>query len=388
MPKRNRPIAMLPAVALAAALASCGDDGPTGLALESCGPLPYFTVLPVALQNLSYVSVVGSLGAPGHTLPTAHVGLFLRTEGAPVIAPGRIQIDEVRRTTYVSSPTRQGFRDYALFFSVCKDVHGWFGHLTSLAPGIPDNAAGVGCTTYSTSVETVEACTEPLTIVIEAGERLGTGGLSIDRGFAAVDFGLLDRRVHNTYVSPSRHPDPTFTAVCPYEYFDSGNRQTLLGAIRDGARPGELPTGQPRCGTMVVDVAGTAKGVWAETGVSGPVQGDETRYITLADDPYHPGSKLALSLGPAALGARVAIVPRQGAGRVNRAFEEVLPNGVIHCYNTTDPRDFGFGNSWLIALSEGGSLRIERVEHIGGEGPCGEDPDGWAFGAGSMAMFR
>ena len=45
--------------------------------------------------------------------------------------------------------------------------------------------------------------------------------------------------------------------------------------------------GEPCCGTMEVDVAGTAKGVWAESGV-GPVAGDECGYITLADYPYRP----------------------------------------------------------------------------------------------------
>lgn len=368
---------------------ACGGDGPAGLANVGCGALPYFTATPVPLSDVDFVAVIGGLGAPGHTLPTAHSGLILRREGVPVVAPGRIQINSVRRVTYQASPTRQGERDYAVFFSVCEDVEGWFGHLTSLAPGVPDNAAGSGCQTYSTADETVESCTEEVgDLILEAAQPLGTAGLSVDRGFLALDFGLLDLRVDNFYVTPSRHPEPTFRAVCPYDYFDSTNRSSLLDAIRDGAKPNEVPSGDPRCGTMEVDVPGTAKGVWAEQGVTGQVQGDETRYITLADYPYNPQRSLALSLGPVALGARVAVVPRGTAGRVNRAFEQVTPDGQLYCYNTTDPTDFGFGNSWLVSMPAATTLRIERIQHPGGTGPCGDDPSSWQTSAAAMTLVR
>jgi len=361
------------------------DSGPAGLAGEECGPLPYFTVSPVAPEDVALIVVIGGLGAPGHTLPTAHSGLMLAREAAPVASPGRIQIDEVRRVTYVSSPTREGERDYALFFSVCEDVGGWLGHLTSLAPGIPDNAGGSGCETYSTSDETVEACTlEVDGFRLEPGDPVGTGGLSAERGFLGLDFGLLDERVTNFYVSPSRHPSPSFRAVCPYEYFDDANRAWMLAAIRDPARPSEAASGEPRCGTMEVDVAGTAKGVWAEQGVTGQVQGDETRYITLADYPYDPQQRLALSLGPTTLGARVAIVPRETAGRVNRAFEQVTADGLVYCY-TDSP---AFATSWLLTMPSATSLTVQLVQHPGAPSPCDSSPTAWQLGAAAVQLVR
>ena len=379
----------LAGIALSGLLSACGGDGPTGIAAEGCGPLPYFTTLPVALADVDFIAVVGGLGAPGHTLPTAHAGFLLKTEGASVFAPGDIQVSNVRRVTYLQSPNRQGERDYALFFSVCKDVEGWLGHLTTLAPGIPDNAAGSNCQTYSTALETVESCTENLSgFTLSAGQPIGTGGLSIEHGLMGLDFGLLDFRVDNFYVTPSRHPQNSFHAVCPYDYFDPTNRQALLARIRDGSRPNEVLTGEPRCGTMEVDVAGTAKGVWAEQGVTGQVQGDETRYITLANYPYNPQQKLALSLGPVALGARVAVVQRETSGRVNRAFEQVAGDGLAYCYNTTDPSDFGFGSSWLVSLASSGTLRMEWIQHPGTPGPCVADPTTWQFGAAAMSFVR
>jgi hypothetical protein len=384
----RRRLGALTAVALAAASAACAN-GPTGLAGEPCGPLPHFTVSPVAQADVNLIVVIGGLGAPGHTLPTAHSGFSLARENVPVASPGRIQITEVRRVTYVTSPTREGERDYAVFFSACEDVEGWLGHLISLAPGIPDNASGSGCQTYSTADETVEACTLRVDgFTLEAGDALGAGGLSAARGFLGLDFGLLDSRVSNFYANPARHPEGTFHAVCPYEYFDAANRAWMLDAIRDPARPTETPAGQPRCGTMEVDVGGTAKGVWAEPGVTGPVQGDETRYITLANYPYDPQGRLALSLGPAALGARVAVVPRQTSGRVDRAFEQVTPDGLIYCYRVADPTDYSYGLSWLLTMPSATTLALELVEHPGAPGPCGEGPATWQLSSAAQSFVR
>lgn len=366
-------------------LGACGGDGfpERQVGDDTCGAGPYFTVLPVSPVDIDMIAVIGGLGAPGHTLPTAHSGFLLAREGVPVLSPGLMGITAVRRVTYLSSPVREGETDFALHFRVCRDVEGWFGHLTSLGTAIPQPDAG-DCQTYSTADETVETCTTTVAnVTVTAGQPLGTGGLSADRGLLGLDFGLTDARVSNFYVTPSRHPDVTLHAVCPYEYFDAANQATLLAKIRDPARPTESPSGEPRCGTMEVDVAGTAKGVWAENGVFGPVSGDETRYITLADYPYRPQERLALSLGPSLLGAKVAVTGRATSGRVNRAFEDVSGDGLIYCY----AGDTGL-ESWLLSLDADGFLTIERIAHATGAGPCAEDPSSWGFGGGALTLVR
>ena len=361
---------------LSLAIAACGDSSTSlGEAGGSCGNSPYFTALPVAPGDIDGIVVFGALGAPGHTLPTAHSGFYLARAGVPVASPGDIALTRVRTVTYTASPTRQGVTDYALFFQVCKDVEGWFGHLTSLSAAIPTGPEG-SCQTYDTSDETVRSCeTKPKGVTLAAGDPLGTGGLSAELGFLGLDFGLLDDRVRNHYAKPSRFPDPTFHAVCPYEYFDATNRGTLLAMIRDPAHPDEVPTGEPRCGTMEVDVDGTAQGVWAEVGVTGQVAGDETRYITLANYPYRPQERLALSLGPATLGAMVEMTPRATTGRVNRAFDQITGDGVLYCYFSGDPSS---GRSWFLSLSSGGNLTMEKIEHGQGASPCAADPGSWA----------
>jgi hypothetical protein len=120
--------------------------------------------------------------------------------------------------------------------------------------------------------------------------------------------------------------------------------------------------------------------------VTGPLQGDETRYMTLANYPYRPQEKLALSLGPTELGARVGVVPRETTGRVNRAFNGVTADGLLYCYGgnaASDP-----GRSWLLSLASNGTLTIEQLQHAGLPGPCADDPGTWSFSANALAFVR
>lgn len=368
------------------ALGACGDSvsGPAG---NACAAPPYFTAVPVATGDIDVVAVVGGLGAPGHTLPTAHAGILLAREDVPIRSPGSLAVTGLRRTTYLTSPNRQGERDFTVEFQVCKEVTGWIGHLTALSPAIPAAQLNWGnCETYSTALETVEACSaRPTDLTIPAGAALGTGGLSAPLGLLGLDFGLLDSRVSHFHAAPQRHPQPSFHAICPWEQFDAASQSILFSKLRDKGQPAIVPGGEPRCGTMQVDVAGTAKGVWAEPGVTGPAAGDERRYITLANYPYRPEDMLALSLGPTTLGAKVAVVPRQSVGRVNRGFEQVGPDGQIYCYRSSAP---GATESWLLSLSAANSLTIERLVHPAGESPCAADPATWRFGPQAMSMTR
>jgi hypothetical protein len=332
------------------------------------------------------VTVFGGLGAPGHTLPTAHAGIYLAREGVPLYSPGEIQARRLRRTTYVASPGRQGQTDYSIEFDVCEDVRGWFGHVTSLSDAFPAALDWSNCVTYSTADETVQTCFSSRTIRLTAGQLLGTAGMSAALGYLGFDFGLEDRRVNNFYVARWRFPETTFHAVCPWEHFDEANRAVLFSKLRNPG-PSDMPSfGEPRCGTMAVDVEGTAQGVWAELGVTSPVAGDERRYVTLANHPYWPTSRLALSLGPTSLGAMVGTTGgRQTSGRVNRAFDQIGPDGLVYCYDSVLPfRTI----SWFVSLGSDGRLRMARVNHSPGAGPCGADPSTWSLGPNPVVLER
>ncbi|HSL69796.1 MAG TPA: hypothetical protein VK864_06110 [Longimicrobiales bacterium] len=374
-----------PLVALVWLLAACGDDGLTGPAADSCPAGPYFSALPVALADINLIAVFGGLGAPGHTLPTAHAGFALRTEGAQIFSPGNIQITRLRRVRYLVSPRRQGAEDYATEFQVCQDVSGWFGHVTSLASSIPVPQNGWrDCQQYSTADETVETCSATLDkVTVTAGQPIGRGGHSIALGLMGLDFGLRDRRVNNFYIARSRHNPDTFQSICPWDQFEPALKTQLYTKLADPGRPQVVPAGEPRCGTMEVDVLNTAKGVWAVAGTQ-PTPGNETNYVTLANYPYRPVDHLALSLGPAALGAMVTVVPRQNSGRVNRAFEQVANDGLIYCYGP----DASYPTaSWLLGMTGAGTLSMQRVTHTLGASPCLNDPATWSL-TGAVNLVR
>jgi len=367
-------------------LTACGSSvaGPSG---DDCGTGPFFTVLPVALADIDVVGVTGGLGAPGHTLPTPQAYLYLSAEGAAVHAPGPMQITRLRRTTYITSPRRQGKTDFTAEFQVCQQVSGWLAHLTTLAASIPSPSGGwKDCQRYNTATETVETCSGALdNFTLAAGAPLGTGGLSIALGLMGLDFGLLDSRVDNFFVARWRFPDGHLHAVCPWEQFDPATKAQLYGKFGDKSRPSTVPAGEPRCGTMAVDVAGTAKGVWALSSQTAPLGGDETTYITLANYPFRPQDQLALSLGPDALGATVAVVPRANSGRLNRAFEQVTNDGLIYCYGPDVERP---GSNWLLSLTGPNALSIRKVASTPAvPNICSTDPSTWSL-AGAVSMVR
>ena len=374
-------------------LVGCGGDGsgpskPTGQAAAPCGSGPLFTVPPIRLADIGNIAVVGGLGAPRHTLPTAHTGFILATEGASVSAPGTIQVLSVRRVR--STPLGGGTQgeDYAVDFQVCREIAGHFGHLTSLSPALQvPESSWKNCRQYTITVpmETIETCDAPLTnVTLQPGQAMGTGGASIALGRMGLDFGLEDTRVNHYYAARWRHPPGTFHSVCPWEAFEPGLRDQLYAKLRDLSRPPATPAGEPRCGTLAVDVATTAQGVWALPSETQPLAGDETGYITLANYPYRPQDNLALSLGPTSLGAGVYVVGRQSSGRVNRAFDQVTNDGLIYCYG---PDNLLPTRSWLLTLTSPAALRIRMVDHAAGAGTCAGDPATWSM-AGAVNMVR
>jgi hypothetical protein len=171
-----------------------------------------------------------------------------------------------------------------------------------------------------------------------------------------------------------------------WEPFDAATQSILYAKLRDLRRPSIQPEGEPRCGTMEVDVPGTAKGVWAEPGVPVPLGPDERRYVALVDYPYRPHDDLALSLGPEALGAHIAFVDRQTSGRVNRAFEDVTADGQIYCYGPEV--EYFSVSSWYLRLTTPSTLTMERIEHGPGPSPCATDPATWSFSGNAVSLVR
>lgn len=102
---------------------------------------------------------------------------------------------------------------------------------------IPDGG-WTDCQQYSTADETVETCSVRLhDVPLDAGQLPGTSGMSIEQGLMGLDFGLTDTSVTRFYVEPSRHPQISIHAICPWVQFVPTVREQLYARLLDKSRP-------------------------------------------------------------------------------------------------------------------------------------------------------
>jgi hypothetical protein len=360
-------------------LAGCQGQPGAGDAADCPAP-PYFTVLPVDESAIASTTVIGGFSPPAHTLPSDHSGMYLDGQGIPLRAPGAATLVSIRRTRYLASTFRTGAQDFALDLSICGAVRVSFGHIVTLPDALAALIQPGGCQQYSTANETVEACYTRVSRPIAAGDPLGTVGGPTAGAF---DFGVYDSRHHNAFANPQRHNGQMQTALCPWELFADGPRALLLGRVGSGS---QRRMGDPPCGTMEVDLPGTAQGMWIREGATAS-GGDESPYLTLTHDVVRPAEKLFFSIGLPELGPGAYTSPRPAAGARPPDFAEVRPGGAPACWEVQSgvfrpspaPR-----LSFRIALGSDGRLRVEKRED---ETAC-DDPQDWMPGPGALSFVR
>ncbi|MFM9151577.1 MAG: hypothetical protein ACKOPU_04815, partial [Candidatus Planktophila sp.] len=225
-----------------------------------CSEGSLFKRLPVDLSKISYVSPIGVFAPVGGSpLPKQHTGFMLNELGVPIFAPGDLTITNIRKVTYIVSPTRPGYVDYAIFFSVCDEVSGHFGHVTDLNLNLQPEASAFQCSKYSTVDETVESCTVYTNIKVAEGTQIATSGNAAHS--PAVDMGMTDRRVSDGYSNPDRYGKSQAPGtLCPWDFYTETAKSQLYSKI--GLSATNLTTETPKCGTLAVDKIGTAAGRW------------------------------------------------------------------------------------------------------------------------------
>lgn len=362
-------------VILIISLLGCSKHDPS---LPDCAAVPLFSVLPVNENSIHSLTPIGGTNPPSHSIPSDHVGFYLNNTGIDLVAPADITIAVVRSVKYVESPFRKGESDYSIQFKTCSQLTGIFGHVKTLSTQLAGGLNFTKCDTYSTADETIESCSKDVSIQVKAGELLGTVGSSYQNSF---DFGLYDARVTNFFINPTRFSSNLIHTVCPYDNFESSLKSKLYQKIGNGAI---LSTEEPICGTVVVDVANTAQGVWVLQGTPVTTQSDESVYATLRPDPYFMQTKATLVFGLAELNpASPVTFETMANGRVNRPFNSVLKNGNLHCYTSNLTTSL---NSYLISLSANNTLTVEFITHGAGNSPCIQDPNSWSF-SGTEVMY-
>ncbi|MCP6719824.1 MAG: hypothetical protein KJI72_00660 [Patescibacteria group bacterium] len=279
-----------------------------------------FTVPVVDVNNLEYIFPLGSINPPGHTLPTEHMYFGIDGE-VPLVAPGDVYIIDVSGSKDLDKIDR-GIR-----FALCKDVFGYFGHLSTLSEEIREAVKDIDCASWYT--ESNDLCSRELQYKVKAGTVLGTVGAH----HGQVDFGTYDYRTRLNYANPLRYGIPYFiergevkgwSVVCPIELYDDPLRQQLYDKVTGGI--------DPKCGEVMQDIKGTLQGNW----FIGEVEGDWENSIAFVHDNSNP-SKIIISIDGGFTGpGKYEFVPKN-TGFFNRKFSDVTADGNIYCYEGEDP---------------------------------------------------
>lgn len=388
--RRKAAITSMFVTGLIALAAACSDG--TGPHDAACEPGPYFTQLPVDGERISYFLVLGEINPPGDVFPQGQTGLQLvSADLTPAYAPGDVEITEVSSTLFLESPGRPEHLDYSLTFEIpeCRPTFGVFHHLATLAPDLEARLEGATCETYSTESETVRTCVNRVEVPVTAGTVIGQAGGTI----TGLDFDLYDRRVTYDFVAGHRYPMARW-AICPQHLFTPELRDFLL------ERTGRLElrrTAEPRCGTLEIDIPGTAQGMWVLDGHDVTLSATTfDRFFALAPHDIVPETHNLLATAHPdftvdPIGYVVFSYRIEDEGRVNRPFAALPPDGTVHCF-TPDLALSGLptnlGVSFLTALGVDGLVTLERVDHPSGTSPCDTEPAAWAFSGAAVRLMR
>lgn len=355
----------------------------SGSKLPACGSkMVFFTTLPVKSEDYGSLIPLGNLNPTGHVFPTDHIYLFSKNTpdngqasealSKPLYSPGDMWIMDVSTSEDLGS----GITDYSIGYQPCEEFRGKFGHVGRLSAKLTaqlEKIANKKCDEYSTGGSKYRACRyDQLKIVVKAGEELGTvfNGRS-----AALDIWATDYRIKKLeFAKPSRWREDLFYNACPANYFVSSIKNEMLGRFSD--YDGNKRTIEPVCGTIEVDIKGTAKGYWFT--LDHTPNSMEDKNMALANDNKNP-LKQAFSMGNSgeAKGFKSGVyffTPTE-SGNVNRDFATVKPDSSVYCYETTDSPSgatHGVGQVSVLYLSliNGETIRVEKVNKT----TCGSGP--------------
>lgn len=194
------------------------------------------------------------------------------------------------------------------------------------------------------------------------------------------------------YVAGHRYPMARW-AICPQDLFVPPLRDLLLSLT---GRPGVTRTAEPRCGTMEIDLVGTAQGMWVLEGhdvVFGAATHD--RFFALAPHELLADSHdLLVTAHPAFRHPLLGPIPyafeSASEGRIGRRWRDLPADGSIHCTPLETWHGYRLRDrSLLMALGADRRVTVELVTHGMDASPCHtEGPDDWSFSGSALRLMR
>ena len=202
-----------------------------------------------------------------------------------------------------------------------------------------------------------------------------------------LDFDFFDRRVSFDFVAVDSYPMARW-AICPQYLFIHPLRDILLDMTgRFEARR----TAAPRCGTMEIDIAGTAQGMWVLDGHDVTLTNEHyDKFFALAPHEIEPEKYLVLVTAHSSFrmsgNYHLFRFELEESGRVNRRFSKLDSDGTVYCYEpeTFRPNEVSF----FLAYDTDDKITNERVDHEPGSSPCAGSADSWAFTDSAVKLMR
>jgi len=356
--------------------------------LPSCGASAPYSLLPTDLSSVTAIVPLGAMNPPAHTFPTDHIYFYLNPldplnpggprATTPLFAPGDILVTMIATTEYLSASPP--FIDYGVYFYGCREVKSYYSHI-QLDPSFSAKVGAIdqNCTTYTTGGSTLRRCQESMAVPISTGERIGSSGAPYAGAF---DFGTYDYRVSRPLLVPTRRGGDTLHTVCPVDYFSTQPRQqmeSLMGRFDGGFQR----TVGPVCGEIVFDVAGSARGLWWKPGAP---DNPEDPHLALVPNNVDPTMQnISCGTSVAGMSGAYAFIPTS-AGRVNRDFAQVTPDGNVYCYDSFyDPIGQPGAGTFRILISLPTSTTVQ-FERDASSLTCGSGP--WSLSGAAVTFQR
>ncbi|MBM4433838.1 MAG: hypothetical protein FJ028_01780 [Chloroflexi bacterium] len=268
---------------------------------------------------------------PVHILGAKHSNFTINLPGEPAVSGKPVRFpSDATVTEIVSTESGEG-TGHQLTFYPCREFESYFFHLGTIAAPLDSALKGQSTTCqdfdFGTQGGRIRKCTARVTVAVKAGDAVGGS----DR-FGGVDWGGVDHRVTLPFINPSRYDGDYPHYVSPVDYLAPSARALVEGKL--GSIDGKVArTAEPRTGTLMHDVPGTAQGNWLTTGTNFTNTQDFSPWLALLHDYVDP-SLPVFSMGSSVAGLRLglyAFTPER-SGTVNRDFAEVKPDGTTYCY--------------------------------------------------------
>lgn len=348
--------------------------------LPVCSDETRLPLSPLAVDDYLKIIPLGLLDPPQHVLPTEHILYCLKGENSDdgvnpatnpaavvnVRAPGNVRILEIDYTVGIGD-SAFSYSDYDLMSALCRDQIYKLIHVTTINDQLIQllqETEPLRCNEYPVVERYYRYCVSLVDIDVPVGMVLGTAGGSI---IAALDLEAYDLSTPPlAYANPDRYrfdSNKRMHIVCPLDGFTPEAREEQLAKV-EGYQDRGIAVG-PICGMAMQDRPRTAQGNWF---VNREVGGftDISKELSLAHHHVHRNSG-AISVGGTIMEMGVWISTEEKEGRVNREFDQVVPDGQTYCYQGAISSESGQGASMfpgrlLISLTSETELLVEQQD--------------------------